>query len=453
MWDADRASATNGRGRRSPVTTVLLGLYFLGSLFFAYLFYASVRDIVANGRFPFQVGKSSVNSSNTNPSDPGPISTGHQLTERVNILLLGIDRRDNDPGPWRTDTMMIVSIDPISKTATLLSIPRDLWVPIPDYGLGVTEDRINAAHAYGDAYKYPGGGPALAKKTVQYNLGIPIHYYVRVDFRGFEKIIDTIGGIDVDVPKDIVDNEYPTSDYGTERLYIPAGRQHMNGTLALKYARTRHADNDFQRARRQQQVILAVRDKVLSLNIPLSRIPQLVSTLGESVQTDMTLDEIMVIAQATRDVKEVKQGLIDETMTVSWTTPGGAMVQVPQRDKIRELVTQLFPVPTPAVSLGPLGDTDKLGAEAARVEVQNGSQTAGLATKVAGELRAAGYNVVRYNNADRQDYPDTLIISYTDKRYTVESLKQELQIPDERVLRQNPPAGSDADIRVILGAK
>ncbi len=125
--------------------------------------------------------------------------------ERVNILVLGVDQRPGESGPWRTDTMMVLSVDPESKSAGILSIPRDLWVEIPGYG----SDRINTAYVYGDLNKVPGGGPALAKKTVQYNLGEPIHYYLRVNFAAFQQVIDLIGGVDIYVEHEIDDPLYP----------------------------------------------------------------------------------------------------------------------------------------------------------------------------------------------------------------------------------------------------
>jgi LCP family protein required for cell wall assembly len=162
--------------------------------------------------------------------------------ERVNILVLGVDQRPGERGPWRTDTMIVVSVDPVSKSAGMLSLPRDLWVEIPGYG----QDRINTAYVVGDLNKFPGGGPALAKKTVQYNLGEPIHYYVRVNFLAFQKLIDLIGGVDIYVEQEINDPTYPDMNYGYDPLHIPAGWQHLDGALALKYARTRHASSDFE---------------------------------------------------------------------------------------------------------------------------------------------------------------------------------------------------------------
>ncbi|MFN8597043.1 MAG: LCP family protein [Anaerolineae bacterium] len=218
--------------------------------------------------------------------------------ERVNILLLGIDEREQQSGPWRTDTMLVLSVEPVSRTVTLLSIPRDVWVTIP--GLN-REAKINTAHFYGDAEGYPGGGPALAMATVEAVLDLPIQYYVRLNFGGFERVIDLIGGIDVDVPETIDDPLYPDSGYGYEPLYIPAGRQHMDGRLALKYARTRHsALGDFERMGRQQQVIMAVRDKVLQANLLpqlLAQAGPLFQTLGDSIKTNLTSEQLMQLVQ------------------------------------------------------------------------------------------------------------------------------------------------------------
>ncbi len=452
MWERHRRAQLRSTGNdRQLLWSVFLVVFVTGGLFFGYLFYASVRDIVAYGNLPFLFGGSLSQAHAGSPEDPAPdpvpLPTG-----RVNVLLMGIDRREGEKGPWRTDTMILLSLDPASKTASMLSIPRDLWVPMPGYNM---YERINAAAVYGESYGYPGGGLEYAKRTVQYNLGVPVDYYVRIDFAGFVKAVDAIGGIDIDVPETIVDNQYPTPDYGTMRLVIEAGPQHMDGDLALKYARTRHSNRhgDIDRARRQQQVIRAVRDKVLKLKFPLQRIPELLKTLGSSVETDLSVSQILSLAKAAQEVKDedLRSGVVDETMVTSWTTPQGWMVLVPLREPIRTLVTELFPVPTNPVVNTPLGDPKQLAQEAARIEVQNGTTTNGLASHVAGELRAAGYNVVRFGNADRFDYAESVIIVYNDKPYALESLKARLKIAPDRVSRQNVPE-SDVDIRVILGA-
>ena len=292
--------------------------------------------------------------ADSSPSQEAQPSVQLPAQERINILILGIDRRQGERGPCRTDTMIVVTVDPQQGTAGLFSIPRDLWVPIPGYG----ENRINTANFLGDLKNYPGGGPALAKKTVSYNFGIPVHYYVRINFEGFKRIVDTIGGVDIYVEKEIRDDQYPDEHYGYDPLYIPAGLIHMDGELALKYARTRKADSDFHRAHRQQQVILAIIDKIFSLNLLpslLPKLPELVRGLSDAVETDMPLDQLIALARLgySMDFSQIKTVVIDETMTVEHTTPTGASVLLPIRDKIRPVVDDLFWSPLPASSASP----------------------------------------------------------------------------------------------------
>ena len=236
-------------------------IFVSGALYSAYLYFSTIRALASRTTLPFvdNVAPEAIPQGRAPEQELPNIES---RKERVNILLLGIDQRDNkvDKGPWRTDTMILVSIDPATRSASMLSIPRDLWVTIPGYG----ENRINTAHATGDIRKYPGGGVALAKKTVWYTFGVPVHYYVRINFVGFEKMIDAIGGITIDVESAIHDDSYPDQNYGTMVVDIPAGVQHMDGKTALQYARVRHGRNDFDRMKRQQQVILAARDACVS---------------------------------------------------------------------------------------------------------------------------------------------------------------------------------------------
>ncbi|MFQ5812778.1 MAG: LCP family protein [Anaerolineae bacterium] len=417
-------------------------------------FYVTVRESVAHSQLP--------SLPNVNPI-PGQertsnISTGGeplpdwQKKERVNILLLGIDQREGQHGPWRTDTMIVLTIDPENNTAGMLSIPRDLWVSIPGYG----EDRINTAHYTGDLKKYPGGGPALAIKTVQYNLGIPIHYYFRVNFSGFVEAIDTIGGIDIYVEEEIDDPLYPDNAYGYDPLYIPAGSQHMDGELALKYARTRHGGSDFDRLRRQQQVIMAVRDKVLRFGILpqlLPKLPELLKTVGDSVQTDLQLDEMLNLVQLASKIDDghIKAAAIDSSMTEPTTRYNGAQVLIPIRDEIRAVVDEIFAEPAQAAEAEIEADKDKLAAEGARIIVHNGSTVGNLAVQTSAFLKERGLQVVEFGNAERFDYPNTILVDYTGKEYTIQYLARLLNISQNNI---QPFTGSysEIDIRLIIGA-
>jgi LCP family protein required for cell wall assembly len=427
--------------RKSLLLSGLLLVFVLGGVYSAYLFYSTIKDFVAHA----QLGMPSVQTNielGRSPEDELP----NVSTERVNILLLGTDKREGEVGPSRTDTMILATIDPQSKTAAMLSIPRDLWVAIPGY----SENRINVAHFLGDRDNYPGGGPALAKKTVQYTLGVPVHYYVRINFEGFERAIDAIGGITIDVKEAIHDTKYPDSSYGYMTVDIPAGVQRMDGKTALQYARARHGSSDFDRARRQQEVLKAIRDKVLSLNIPLTRIPEILKLVGDSVQTDLSLNEMYALAKVGRELTgDIQSAVIDENMTTPQTTPDGASVLIPNRTKIRDLVNALFGGPAPTASPA-LSEKEQVAQEAAKVDVQNGTLTPGLALRTTEYLKSLGYNVVSYSNADRSDYALTVIVDYSGKAATVNALATLFSVSAENI-RQNTGLQSDVDVRVILG--
>lgn len=367
--------------------------------------------------------------------------------DRINILVMGVDQREQEQGPWRTDTMIVLSVDPASKSAGLLSIPRDLWVEIP----GFAQDRINTAYVVGELNNYPGGGPALAKKTVQYNLGEPIHYYVRLNFTAAEQLVDLIGGIDVYVEQEINDPLYPDEGYGYDPLYIPAGWQHMDGRLALRYARSRHGSSDFDRARRQQQILLAVRDKVSRLDmLPqlLPRAGEIANTLGGAVQSDLTLDQVVRLVQlgAEIDPSRIRTAVIDSTMTQNWTTPSGAQVLIPNRERMSILHSIVFSPPEAASD-----QAGQIAAEAAQIVVENGTAQPGLAAQCADNLRSQGFQVANVVSAPRQDYASTLILVYTGKQATARALAAALGVSDSAVTVGSRPDGP-YDIKVILGA-
>lgn len=366
---------------------------------------------------------------------------------RVNILVLGVDQRGQEAGPWRTDTMMVLSVDPASQSAGLLSIPRDLWVDIPGY----EQNRINTAYVLGETNAYPGGGPALAKKTVQYNLGEPIHYYVQLNFTAAEQLVDLVGGVDVYVEREIDDPLYPDESYGYDPLYIPAGWQHMDGKLALKYARSRHGSSDFDRARRQQQLMLAVRDKVTRLELLpglLLRAGDIARTLGSAVQSDLTLDQVVRLAQLAIDIEpdRIRSAVIDSSMTYNWITPSGAQVLVPDRERMAVLHSLIFSPPGQASD-----EAGQVALEAAHILLHNGTTIPGLAGQCAEYLRARGFVVDGATTAPRQDYASTLILVYTGKLATARALAAALGVPDSAVITGSGSAGA-CDINVILGA-
>jgi len=469
------------------LTVVLTAAFLLGGGYSGYIFYFTVKDVVAHAELPtlpyVDLTLPVVSpGGNEYPkpraaSNPQPATglTGESLPdweedERVNILLLGIDKRPDEQYA-RTDTMILVTIDPATGKAGMLSIPRDLWVTIPGYG----ENRINTAHYLGDKNGYPGGGPALAMKTVQYNLGVPVHFYVRVDFDGFRRIIDTLGGIDIDVPQTINDPTYPDENYGYDPFYIEAGPHHMDGDTALKYARTRATSGaDFDRARRQQAVLFAIREKALAIGV-VPKIPELWSTMAGTVQTDLQLVDILELAKLADKITsdDIQSAVIDHTMTVDYTTSSGAQVLLPVREKIRPVVESIFsspepagppptPTPDPALLAQAQAEAQRqaqlraeiaaaLQDEGAKIVVQNGTPQEGLAAATAEYLRDQGFIIVQFGPADRTDYPRTVIVDYTGKSYALSLLADIFNVADENI-RRSPNLKSDVDIRVIIGA-
>jgi polyisoprenyl-teichoic acid--peptidoglycan teichoic acid transferase len=449
-------------------------LFVTGGLLFGYLFYSNVTQRMAQPLNPVQssvaVPSSSIPSSEPvhSVADPAAAPTQAPSTSsfanRVNILLLGIDQREQEAGlPTRTDTMILLTIDPASKSMGMLTIPRDLWVPIPGLGRPV-EDRINSANLLGDLEKYPGGGPALAKKTVQYNLGVPVNYYVRLDFKGFEKIVDALGGVTINVPQAIQDDEYPDDNYGVMSISFPAGVQHMDGETALRYVRTRHADSDFGRGRRQILFLMAMRDQALKLNI-LPKLPTLISQMRDSVKTDLSANDIINLARIAGgiDTANITARNIDESMATRWITPQGGDVMVPKRDAIKKVVDEVFsspgtpatpvtvgqaPTPTPTVNTAA---RSQMQSEAARIEVLNGTNTKGLATRAANNLTSQGLDVVKVGDAGRYDYIDSVIVYYANKPLSQSYLAQLFKVPPENI-RPASTTNKDVDIRVILGA-
>lgn len=434
---------------------IWLAAFAVIGLVAACIFFNLVRDLVRNWNTTALVEPPATGLTVTDPKTGQPVVMdipNWDGVERVTVLVLGIDERKQETGPFRTDTMLVLTIDPASKTAAMLSIPRDLWVQIPAMD---TDGKINTAHFLGDAYNYPGGGPALAVETVQESLGIPIDYYVRVNFNAFEKVVDAIGGVEICVPEPIDDPLYPAFDnYGYDPLHIDAGCQTMNGTLALKYARTRHTGTDFDRAKRQQQVLLAIRDKVIKQNLLpqlVAQAPTLLDTLQSSVKTDLSLDQMIKLAKlATQiDPKNIKQATIDENMVVAYNAPTNPPqnVLVPIRDKIRELRDQLFnSVPVAQ----PIGTAAAPQPGAARIRVENGTQINGLAARTSDRLTAQGFKVAEVDSADRFDYAQSQIISYLPDTATAQAVAQALGLPASSIVTST--ANSPIDVKIILGS-
>ena len=372
--------------------------------------------------------------------------------ERVTILVMGLDYRDWEEGSGapRSDSMMLITVDPVARTAGMLSIPRDLWVEIP----GFEHNRINTAYFLGQSFNLPGGGPELATRTVENLLGVPVPYYAVIYFHAAEDMIDEIGGIDVLVPERI-----KISPLGRSSLWLEAEANHLDGGQALAYARARKSEGgDFDRAQRQQQVILAIRDRVLGFDmIPtlLTRAPALYQDLHSGIRTNLSFEQMLsLMLLATQiDKNEIRRGIIGPPDYVLFQNlPDGAQVLKPIPDRIRELRDEIF---TYTGAIGPSVEVeDPVEAakqETARLAVRNGSGIEGLATSTSEYLQAQGLQVVEVGNADRLDYEVSRILVHSDRYpYTVRYLATLLRLSESQILSQVVP-DSPIDIAVILG--
>ncbi|GJQ37549.1 MAG: hypothetical protein JETCAE01_35590 [Anaerolineaceae bacterium] len=377
---------------------------------------------------------------------------------RINIAFFGL-RGDDGQGegcPTCTDTIMVLTVDPVTKTAGMLSIPRDMWVNIPGAGYS----RINTAWAIGENAKLPGGGPALAMQTVSQFIGVPIHYYVQVDFGTFVSFINLIGGIDVYVEERMVLD--PLGEGPDHFVLKPGDYRHLTGPRALAYARCRHesqgcSGGDVGRAKRQQQVILAIRDKVLepeTFATLITQAPQLYAEFSSGIHTNMSLDDAIQLAVLAKDIRvdDIKRGVIDTTMAIpADTTINGVPANVlrPVPDLIRILRDEIF---VPGGPLSPLAQGDPVAlmqSDQAKVRIINNTYTAGLEERTASFLTAQGMQVVEYGVPTGASNT-TKIILYASKLYALRYLTELLGVGSQQITIQPDPA-STVDIEIRLG--
>lgn len=280
-------------------------------------------------------------------STPAPTPTPALPEARaMTILLLGIDARTGEGLNARSDAMMLVRVDPQTGDVALLSMPRDMWVTIPGFG----QTRVNAAFYYGERAQPNGGGLALARQTIGDAFGVQIDHAVVVDFNGFRSLIDALGGITVDVPKEIYDGQYPTDDYGYTVAHFLAGSQQMDGDRALMYARTRHPDSDFERIKRQQLVLIGIANKLKERGTfqNLHEADLLTQALTPFVKTDMPPDVVLSLLWGLReiDTANVRRYTVDGSLL--WeTNVNGAYALVPQDGVLAALGQKLLYPPAP----------------------------------------------------------------------------------------------------------
>lgn len=343
---------------------------------------------------------------------------------RESVLIMGSDARPDEQAQGelgRTDTLLLLVADRAAPRVAMVSVPRDLWVGIPGHG----SERINAA--------YELGGPQTAKQTVSNVLGQRVDRFALIGLQGVREVVDAVGGVDISVPQAIHDETYPTDDYGYQTVDIPAGRQHMDGDTALKYARTRHQDNDFGRIARQQQVVAAVRAAMLNpLNWP--RLPAALGAIQRSITSDVSpLDAAAIAAAFVRAPGDPDRLVIDTSLADPITGEDGAYL-LEAKPTLRSTVARFLG----AASSAP-----------ATVEVLNGAGVAGLARATADRLGQQGYSVTSIADADRPQRQTTILVR-PGARAMGEQVAGTLNMPANRV--SESASIGPADVRVILGA-
>lgn len=376
---------------------------------------------------------------------------------RVNILLMGMGGAGHD-APDLTDTMMIASIDPVNKTASLLSIPRDMWVSVPNVG----KMKLNAAYETGK-YEYLGkidhsnanhnavmAGFTTVDQTIEDITGVTIHYNMLVDFQAFRQAIDTVGGVDINVPEQLYD---PTMAWenGWNSVLAKAGPQHMDGKHALIYVRSRETSSDFARSQRQRAVILALKEKVVSLGTlgnPM-KISELMSAFGDNVKTDLSLSDTVALYNIMKGINNNNigsLGLADNGNSfITTDNMNGQSVVRPKlgyfnytdiRNYVRRSLQDGF-----------------IKKENARITVLNGTSYEGLATRDGDMLKSYGYNVTKVDNAPTQAYDTTVIVDLSKgkAKYTRHYLEQRFQVKATTKIPDSAILPGDSDFLIILG--
>lgn len=408
--------------------SVLVALLILGSSFIFYL--------ISTGSGIFEDG---INGASLLKTIYSKDQLKGENVGRVNILLAGMGGSKH-PGGELTDSMMVLSVDTRSNRAAMISIPRDLYVPIPDHRVST---KINEAYSFGQK-ESKGSGASLMSKTVASVLGIPIDYYMTLDFEGFEKFIDQIGGIDTNVDKAIYDPLYPDEQMiGYDPFTIKAGQQHLNGKTALKFARSRESSSDFDRAARQQKIIKAVKDKIANLGF-LSNPKHLVdmaSVIGDHFRTNFTPSEMKRLAEIIKglDVSKATSKVLNDG-------PGGLLVSSRVSDRYVLLpkgnnFDQIHSFSQDVFNAGEVTQT-------LEVEVLNGSGVSGLGSKVAENISNLGFSVKNISLA-KEKSAKTIIYDYTNgaKQAAIDKLKNKI---GGEVVRGSVPA-SGIEASVIIG--
>lgn len=374
-------------------------------------------------------------------SFPTAVPAFARPSQVTNIALLGNDAPGRTGG--RTDSIIIVSINHELRTATLLSLPRDLYVPVPGWRMA----RINQALPHGNVTDYPGGGGGMLKDTILYNFGIPVDYYLRIGFDGFKRIVDTLGGVTVAVTCQVRDWRLiepdldPQDEENWEMYTLETGIHHMDGDLALWYVRSRRSSSDFDRGRRQQQVLRAIFNRGLDRDL-IARLPELWEAYRYEVETDLTLPVMLQLATLAPDVREngIQHLYLPPAALRAWTSPGGGSVQLLQWPAAEPVLARLMQPP--------------LLNHATRPPI-----TVEVVTPYEFTYRLAAETLAWHGFAPVRAEPDGEMPGRTQVTYFGENRKGSfdwllgwlVDVNPERIILEPAPGASDFNYRVVLG--
>ncbi len=380
-------------------------------------------------------------------------------SDRMNVLLFGVGGDGHD-GPQLTDTIILASIDLKEKKVAMLSIPRDTAYPLG----GGRFEKINAVQAYAEQ-DHPGEGARVAADAIGKLLEVKVDHVVRIDFSGFAKFVDAIGGVDVNVERAFTDPQYPTPDEKWTTVSFKKGQQHFTGEQALTYARSRHGNNgegsDFARSRRQQLLMLAVREKLLSLQTLSNptKLSSLYSVVSSHLQTDFTLWDFLQVAPLAKDFSREQI-----TMRVLTDAPDGELVAAnvagafmlfpkePDWSQIREIAQNPFVTSTQTqVAVTATDKKTEPEQETVKLEVKNGTARTGFASQVAAKLERSGYEIMAFGNAVRRGYERTVVYDLTNGKKPAQlSVLRRLLQADVSTITPTPDPADPKRPKILL---
>lgn len=381
--------------------------------------------------------------------------------DRINILIYGIGGLGHD-GPYLTDTIILASIKPSTGQVALISLPRDLAVDIPGYGI----KKINNANAYGEVNK-KGSGPEFATNIIKDTFDLDIPYYYLIDFKAFEEIVDELGGVKITVDRAFTDQMYPTDNYEYQTVSFEKGTQNMDGQTALKFARSRHGSNgegsDFARSRRQQKIIFAVKEKIISfgtLSNPFT-ISKIINTLSNHLQTNLDFGEIIEFVRLARilDTKNIINLTLDDSPNGYLKNsygPDGAFLLEPKTgnfDTIKESIKNIFEEGKTNTDNTPSQEAPNYKTSGIEIEIQNGTWHAGMAARMKKRLEDKNFVITTIGNTEFRPQATSGIYLTSDKNsYEVSTaLEQELHLAIRRTLPTNVKPATSTDILLLLG--